>query len=1004
MGVNFIEMIAGMSVETAGLEEGLRKGEELAEKFGDFFAQKAGFEPQKAIDDLGKLTRAQLEQTADALGKQATLTQQAYHMHIASSAQLKVALNEQLRVTDELIEREVKHLALTKAGSVAHLETSQRIQELTIKSKELEGAIEKIGITSKVVFGAMLGVVTLVVGVIGSALMKTVEWGEELEVLGGRLGMSATEAGTFIGVMERFGIQTNVAVRSLTAMEREIVQTQNSLDPLNTKMGNLLGTLRKTNGEAMNMSEVFDLARQKVLSTSDETQRMQIGLALGGQRVLTVLKLSNEEWDKQKASVTASLGPVERAAAESLAYKEAVGQLEQTFRGLQITMGTKLLPILTDTIRGFADLVAEMKKAGEESPRLAKLFSEINPLKAISEGFKTMTLVNAWIDEKLGAVPKGTTDALKNMDKLAQAQKDKALADEEQEKKNKKKEADQELALHREQQMVALSKENVELSEKANKIGIGTLEQTKEALEHEQAKLAIRRHDLEAQLAGARGGNDPDALFQAQVSLRRNEIETAELVSRYAENRYKDEEQATKALGAWNIGAEINLLQRKLNDERIQGDTRLALEAEIYEKRKAYAESAIKIARDLGFASIDQEISYRKGKAAELLGKGDVIGAGGEIVKARQLAIQQADSSLDLLKKFRIVSMQDDIEYQKSKLALVKGNAEEEMKILNNVAALDKQLYDARLTYSLNYTQKTLAAYLELQKITGTAATEAHKPGEQNTFEQAGRDTERQLVDTARTLRDVGEHGGTDESRASAVKTSQAIFAQIEEAQKTGQKISEGLKIAGEAAKVVLERASGGRIRKPGELSSDAENLSKQIGINASEIPRLDTSFVDMATNLRDVLLGAIPNIQAFSDSLAAGTKQISAVTGFVPNKGLGPGGDVTTGVSQGNAPLATGGGAAPPPQNPNLGVGGNFTRSDGSGAAVLSGGKDIASSLKEHSDSLTAALKDHVIQQNQALLDSLNTALANNQQSINITVDPDSGNIMAEFMAKQLA
>lgn len=863
------------------------------------------------------------------------------------------------------------------------------------------------------------GIATALVGTVVVALEKaiktTADWGLEMEHLGNRMGMTSQEAATLVGVLERFGVNSGIAARAMQVMAMEAKQTTDSLDPFATKMGRVLGSLRDTSGQALNLGQVLDLARQKVSAAATETEKLQVAQSLVGSRLagqlLPVLKLSNDEWERQKKSVSDAIGPVDDAAKAALEYKAASAQLEQTFRGLEITIGSKLLPVFTEFIENVSNAVKATMEFGKAHPLLLQL---LNPLNEIIDGWHSMNDAVTYVGtgilklaEALHLVDKGTADMFSHMQGY-QEEARKAAAAKEQEGEAAEAAAKAEEKSERiERQLVQLAQQKLRNAEEAAKLGLGGQAQIEVAAQERLTQLTEQRLLLEKELQTV--GLTGDSKKKLQDDLLKNQVEAAQTVSKVAEDQYKSEELQIKANGAFNLSSELQLLEKKLADERIVGDERLKVESEVYQKRTQYMQEAIKVGRDLGIVSVDQEIEYRKSRAAELLGKGDVLGAGKELQQSKQLAIKQGDEQMDFIKKLRTVSIQDEIQYQTQKLNLVKGNAEEEMKVLSTIADLDKKLYEERLQFGLKYTSGIMDSLKALQD----AQNNEKKGGESESFDRARADANRQLPQVTRMLNQTAEHGGTEGERSAAVAQAQKIEETFKTMQETGKDISSDWMEAEHAARDLLKAASGGEeVRAPGgpsptvgSIMSSTEGLATQGLARGSDIPRLDTSFTDLAVRIRDVLLGSIPSIQNFSNAAASAAQKIATITGVGLNPGIvGPGGGISNGgqsqgsqVAVGNAsPGGTSGpGNVPLTPTPQVGV---SSTSGGSGSVV-----DAISDLK---DSLVTAIQQQTTDtqtQAQANADSLSAALAQAQaerrdrppQEVRVTVDPNSGDLL---------
>ena len=831
------------------------------------------------------------------------------------------------------------------------------VQKIEKLSEDLGKKItEHFGIIGVTIASAIAGTVLVAME---KAIKATAEWGLEIEHLSNRMGMTTKETATLVSMMERFGISSGVAARALQMLSVSVKNTQDSLDPFATRIGKTLGSLRDSNGQALNLAQVLDLLRQKVSGAGTETERLQIatsvlGARMGGQLV-PLLKLSNEEWEKQRKNVEENLGPIEKAAEQALQYKQATAELEQAFRELQLELGTKLLPTLIDIVHAFSSWMEGIKKGESYVPILSDFVAVFKDIKGLIE---QTTYAYLWWAEKLGIVEKGSAETFVNMKKIQDEARKAAVEHEKLADASERAAAEIELTEQKERQLVQLVKERVQLAEKAQKLGMGNWAEVQSALSEALQKLQEQRSKLEEELSG---NLTPDQRLKIETEISKNKVAAAELVSKITLDMLEDQEKR------------------------------------------------LKVARELGLRTIEDEIEFRKKKSAELLGKGDVIGAAGEIVKARDLSLKAADEVFQFTKKIRVVSIQNEIDFQKQKLEIIKGNAEEERKILSNIADLDKQLYERRLETSLDYTKNVVDAYQRVMDA-------AKKAGNVETFERARIDSERNLVEATREAGGVLRGGGTKEQREAAVGFAQFVYKQVEQMQTLGQTVSGIWKDAADTARDILKAASGGEeVRAPGgpsptigSLLSPAEGLSTSGLARGSDIPRLDTSFTDLAIRVRDVLLNSVTYIQNFGDVVASVNRKIAAITGQQLNPGaIGPGGGVTTLPTQGSGQPSTGTqvattapGSSPVQPSPQIGVASAVPNQ-----SLITVFSDLKKSVEDGNRELREALQTISAANSESLANALSQVQAARQKvDVSVSLDANTGDLIVSRILQELS
>jgi hypothetical protein len=329
------------------------------------------------------------------------------------------------------------------------------------------------------------------------------------------------------------------------------------------------------------------------------------------------------------------------------------------------------------------------------------------------------------------------------------------------------------------------------------------------------------------------------------------------------------------------------------------------------------------------------------------------------------------------------------------------------MKVIGQIADLDKQLYNQRLEYALNYVTNTQSAYDKL------VAAQA-KGGEFLTAAERQRNAERQERESGRMAGEV-LHGGGTESQFQAsqawatqtMKTAEAMLAmgkQLTDTQKENVGIARDVLKAASGGEEV--RAPGGPSPEVGSILSPIEGLATQGLARGSDIPRLDTSFVDLATRLRDTLNSNVTNLINFGTVVGDAAKKIAAITGTQLNPGaVGPGGGIIGANTPGTLPN-TGGGTATVAA-PTVGPGGSpTTPSPQIGVGPQGGNDELIANIKTLGDKLDGIGKNITDAQTNSAA-QINEAIAQitaskNQVSVTVGVDPNSGDILTSQKLEQ--
>jgi len=498
----------------------------------------------------------------------------------------------------------------------------------------------------------------------------------------------------------------------------------------------------------------------------------------------------------------------------------------------------------------------------------------------------------------------------------------------------------------------------------AEQLGLAGTRERREAVAQEREVLAQRRRQIEEDELPKLEGTQRIA---SEAKLLQIRIQDAKLVAAEAMEGYKQEELALKAIGALTMEREMDILQRKLADERIVGEQRLKLEAELFSKRQKYAEEMVKSARTMGVIGAGEEIGFRTNKAREALARGDVNAAVQDLSKARELAKQQVDSVLDYAKKLRVVGLAEEIDFQKAKLDIIRGNVEEERKIIGSIADLEKQLYSERLSAGLSYVKSMDQMYKKMEE-SGKGG------GEDMSFERAREEAGRSRIEIFRAASEFGLGGGTAQQRDFAVEVAQYVMKELQDRAKTGLPVEQDMReFWMSAGREILSRASGRPIGEipvspgtagpiAGSLTSPAEGFLNAGLARSTEVPRLDTSFVDVQIRLRDVLQSVIPNIMNFGNAIAATTARMGGVAAFPPSQ-----------TQYALQPPGSQGLTAPPVNLVPLPGGGMATQLSASESAEL------------HGRAVARAIRDMFAEENQPQLDAATALLKRMQSGVDI-------------------
>lgn len=177
------------------------------------------------------------------------------------------------------------------------------------------------------------------------AVAQAAEFTEQSMKLGAALGISATEASTYIAALEDIDVSQEEFIGAVKAMTKEIKNNEDGLQAMGLKTRDAAGNLRP-----LNELTVEGIAIVK--GYKEGTDRAIAGQAMFGksfQLTGNLLKLNSdalEENKKLQQELGAIVGGENVAAWE--AYDAAGDKSHLTMKAMQTTVGNALIPVLTD--------------------------------------------------------------------------------------------------------------------------------------------------------------------------------------------------------------------------------------------------------------------------------------------------------------------------------------------------------------------------------------------------------------------------------------------------------------------------------------------------------------------------------------------------------------------------------------------------------------------------------------------------------------------------------
>lgn len=227
-------------------------------------------------------------------------------------------------------------------------------------------------------------------------------------------GLAVDQASRWIEVSGDIGVGSDSIQTGINKMNKALGTTPQLFSDLSIEVA-------KTNTGAMDVNGTFLNVIDKLHNIKDPAERAKVATQLLGKGWMDMAELINTGSDRLKSSLAGvsdakTISPAELQRAKD--YRAAQDNLKDTFEDLSITLGEKLVPVLTTVVDNFA------KIAGAKAPGGGSWFGHISdaaglfvnvltegPIKAFQE-YRTET-------DDASAATDEATDALTEQEKAA---------------------------------------------------------------------------------------------------------------------------------------------------------------------------------------------------------------------------------------------------------------------------------------------------------------------------------------------------------------------------------------------------------------------------------------------------------------------------------------------------------------------------------------------------------------------------------------------------------
>lgn len=263
------------------------------------------------------------------------------------------------------------------------------------KAKAFGGKISSAFKTATLVAGAFVAAGAAVTGVLVSGAKQTADYGDNVDKMSQKLGLSVEGFQKWDYVLKIAGTDINSMSTGLKTLTNKIDDAKNGssgAQEMFSKLGISMDELNE-----MSREEVFEATIKGFQGMADSTERAALANDLfgkSGQNLTPLFNQTAEDTEKQ-LELAEKYGMVmpEAAVKASAAFEDSLTTMQMTFTGLKNRMMGEFLPAMTQVTDGMAKLFAGddsgaddvakgiegiVKKVGEVLPKVLKIAGDIS--------------------------------------------------------------------------------------------------------------------------------------------------------------------------------------------------------------------------------------------------------------------------------------------------------------------------------------------------------------------------------------------------------------------------------------------------------------------------------------------------------------------------------------------------------------------------------------------------------------------------------------------------
>lgn len=266
------------------------------------------------------------------------------------------------------------------------------------------------------------------------AVSSTMDLGLQTLFMQRAFGMSAESASSLIAVFKRFGVDTDGANRAMGIFEKHMLDAAEGGGKMADRLSQLGIKVTDANGNLRSMSDVLMDVADAFKNDIPVTERAAVAKELFGRSGLAMIptliqgRAGIEALTQKAREMGVVLGQDDVEAVRKLAVAKA--DLGQRIDGIKTQIGLALIPHITNLLNRFQAWVdsqggvnAIMDKAkpiiegivGAIKGVIQAIPGAIMVLKTMADAFIILAVPIAFVQERMGLLPKGTTSALLQM-------------------------------------------------------------------------------------------------------------------------------------------------------------------------------------------------------------------------------------------------------------------------------------------------------------------------------------------------------------------------------------------------------------------------------------------------------------------------------------------------------------------------------------------------------------------------------------------------------------